>query len=59
MMDAAGVEPDDFKGKASGFISLFAKSMSGKEFNLTPTMVNNSYSTAEWSKVPAAQALAT
>ena len=59
MMDAAGVEPDDFKGKASGFISLFAKSMSGKEFNLTSTMVNNSYSTAEWSKVPAAQVLAT
>lgn len=59
MMDAAGVEPDDFKGKASGFISLFAKSMSGKEFNLTSTMVNNYYSTAEWSKVPAAQALAT
>ena len=61
MMDAAGVEPDDFAYKTSsrGFISLFTKSAAGEDFDLTASMKKYSHSTDGWSKVPAAQSLAT
>ena len=59
IIERAGVSMDDFAYKQKGFISTFTKVAAGEEPSLTKSVRDKAYSPQGWSKVAAAQAVAT
>ncbi|MBQ5396517.1 MAG: UvrD-helicase domain-containing protein [Alistipes sp.] len=58
IMDRAGVEPSDFKGKSTSFAYTFAKLAAEQKFNITKTIISRAESAEGWSDNITAQAIA-
>ncbi len=58
IMDSAGVEPSDFKGKSTSFAHAFVKFAAGDIPNITKTLIARAQSSDGWSENHSAQAIA-